>query len=136
MSDDVVIAKAAIIERCVRRAREERAAAGAEFATDFTRQDAAILNVEGACEAAIDIAFRLARIKGLGAPAASRDAIDVVAAAGFVPMDLAARLKRMVGFRNIATHRYDELDLAVVEGVIATGLSDLEAFAAMALRVE
>ncbi|MBY0448789.1 MAG: DUF86 domain-containing protein, partial [Hyphomonadaceae bacterium] len=72
MSDDVVIAKAAIIGRCVRRAREERAAAGAGFATDFTRQDAAILNVERACEAAIDIAFRLTRIKGLGAPAASR----------------------------------------------------------------
>lgn len=135
MSDDVVIAKAAIIERCVRRAREERAAAGAGFATDFTRQDAAILNVERACEAAIDIAFRLGRIKGLGAPAASRDAIDVVAAAGLAPVDLAARLKRMAGFRNIATPRYDELDLAVVEAVIATGLSDLEAFAAMALRV-
>lgn len=134
MSDDVLIAKAAIIGRCVRRAREERAAAGAGFATDFTRQDAAILNIERACEAAIDMAFRLARTKGLGAPAASREAIDALVAAGLAPMDLAARLKRMVGFRNIATHRYDELDLAVVEAVIATGLADLEAFAALALR--
>ncbi len=55
MADDVVLNKAATIERCVRRAREEYAAAGAGFATDLTRQDAAILNIQRACEAALDM---------------------------------------------------------------------------------
>ena len=45
MVDDVLVNKAAIIERCVARAREEYAAAGDHFATDFTRQDAAVLNI-------------------------------------------------------------------------------------------
>jgi hypothetical protein len=39
MADDVLLNKAATIERCVARAREEYAAAGAGFATDFTRQE-------------------------------------------------------------------------------------------------
>ena len=68
MPDNVIIAKAAIIERCVKRAREELAAS-ADFETDYTHQDAAVLNVERACEAAIDIANRIIRLRGLGVQA-------------------------------------------------------------------
>jgi uncharacterized protein YutE (UPF0331/DUF86 family) len=134
MSDDVVLAKAAIIERCIARAREELAAA-TDFETDLTRQDAAILNVQRACEAGVDIAFRLVRMKGLGVPATNREAFDVLASAGVIPAAQADALKRMVGFRNVAVHRYTDLDIAVVERVIRTRLDDLAAFASAALRL-
>ena len=55
MADDVLINKAATIERCVARAREEYAADPEGFAHNFTRQDAAILNIQRACEAALDM---------------------------------------------------------------------------------
>ncbi|MDB5929676.1 MAG: hypothetical protein JWR60_1383 [Polaromonas sp.] len=55
MADEVLLNKAASIERCVRRAREEYGRDLATFATDFTRQDAAILNIQRACEAALDM---------------------------------------------------------------------------------
>ena len=61
MADDVLLNKAATIERCVARVREEYAAAGAHFATDFTRQDAAVLNIQRACEAALDMGQHLIR---------------------------------------------------------------------------
>lgn len=56
MADDVLLNKAATIERCVARAREEYAKNPATFAEDLTRQDAAILNIQRACEAALDMA--------------------------------------------------------------------------------
>ena len=55
MTDDVLINKAAIIERCVARAREEYAHDPIQFETNFTRQDAAILNIQRACEATLDM---------------------------------------------------------------------------------
>lgn len=55
MADDVLINKAATIERCVARAREEYQRDPGTFAADFTRQDAAILNVLRACAAALDM---------------------------------------------------------------------------------
>ena len=55
MADDVVLNKAASIERCVARAREEYAIDPATFAENHTRQDAAILNIQRACEAALDM---------------------------------------------------------------------------------
>jgi len=35
----------------------------------------------------------------------------------------------MVGFRNIAVHQYQKLDLDIVESVIGAGLDDLLVFA-------
>lgn len=45
MADDLLLNKAASIERCVRRAREKYDRDPASFAEDFTRQNAAILNI-------------------------------------------------------------------------------------------
>ena len=45
MADDVLINKAATIERCVARARVEYDENPVTFQSDLTRQDAAILNI-------------------------------------------------------------------------------------------
>ena len=66
MVDDVLINKAATIERCVQRAREEYFSEPATFATNFTRQDAAILNIQRACEASLDMGLHIIRREHLG----------------------------------------------------------------------
>jgi hypothetical protein len=48
MADDVLLAKAAIIERCLKRIGEDYTGHEADFAKDFMRQDAVILKVH--CE--------------------------------------------------------------------------------------
>ena len=50
MADDVLLNKAAAIERSVRRAREEYGADEANLLANQTRQDAIILNLQRACE--------------------------------------------------------------------------------------
>lgn len=134
MPDDVIVAKAEIIERCIKRAREELAASP-DFASDYTRQDAAILNVERACEAAIDGMNRIVKLRGLGAPASTRDGYDRLVRAGVIEQSLADRLMRMVAFRNLAVHQYRKLDLAIVRAVIEKSLDDLLEFSAIALRL-
>lgn len=131
--DDVLLAKAAIIERCVRRAREEYAAAG-NFATDFTHQDAALLNLQRACEASLDMAQRMVRLRALGVPQTAREAFELLAQGGVIAPDLADRLERMAGFRNVAVHDYRKLDLALVEDVIRHKLDDLLSFSRTLLQ--
>lgn len=106
MVDDVLLNKAASIERCVRRAREEYERAPVSFAEDFTRQDAAILNIQRACEAALDMGQHLIRRERLGIPQSARDVFALLAAGGWIDSALAEALKRMVGYRNIAVHEY------------------------------
>jgi uncharacterized protein YutE (UPF0331/DUF86 family) len=134
MPDNVITGKAEIIERCIKRARDELAASS-DFAADYTRQDAAILNVERACEAAIDIMTRIIRLKGLGVQASTRDGFDKLVRAQVIDQALADRLMRMVGFRNLAVHQYQKLDIAIVRAVIEKSLDDLLEFSAIALRL-
>ena len=130
MADDVLINKAATIERCVRRAREEYAKNPATFAADFTRQDAAILNIQRACEAALDMGQHLIRRDRLGVPQGARDVFALLASAGRIDAELARRLQNMVGFRNIAVHGYQTLQLPITVAVITTHLDDFLVFSA------
>ena len=134
MADDVLLNKAATIERAVRRAREEYAAAGAAFATDFTRQDAAVMNIQRACEAAVDMANHLVRRDRLGVAQSARECFDVLATVGYITPGLADSMKHMVGFRNLAVHDYQRLLLAVAERVLQRDLDDLRAFSEVLLR--
>ncbi len=68
MADDVLINKAATIERCVTRVREEYAKGPVTFPMDFTRQDSAILNIQRACEATLDMGQHVIRREKLGVP--------------------------------------------------------------------
>lgn len=125
MTSDVGINKTQTVQRCVLRAREEYEAAGDQFASNHSRQDAAILNVIRACEATLDLANHVIRIRKLGVPNSSADAFRaLVQAKVFVPA-LGERLVRMVGFRNVVVHAYQVLDLEIVKNVILHGLDDL-----------
>jgi uncharacterized protein YutE (UPF0331/DUF86 family) len=124
MADDVLINKAATIERCVARAREEYNANPTGFATDFTRQDAAILNIQRACEAALDMGQHLIRRERLGAPQSARDVFTLLARGDWIPVSLAESMKRMVGFRNIAVHDYQALQIPITISIIEHHLDD------------
>ncbi len=124
MVDDVLINKAATIERCVARAREEYEANPGGFATDYTRQDAAILNIQRACEAALDMGQHLIRRERLGVPQSARDAFTLLSQACWIDASLADNLKRMVGFRNIAVHDYQTLQLPITVSIIENHLHE------------
>lgn len=124
MADDLLINKAAVIERCVARAREEYTFNPGTFATDFTRQDAAILNIQRACEAALDMGQHLIRREKLGVPQSARDVFTLLAQGGWIEVTLGEKLKRMVGFRNIAVHDYQALQLPITVSIITSHLED------------
>jgi uncharacterized protein YutE (UPF0331/DUF86 family) len=132
--NDVVVNKVQSIQRCVLRAREEYGAAGGRFLDDYTRQDAAILNITRACEQAIDLANHLIRAEKLGIPTDSAESFELLVKAGIMPAELGGKLKRMVGFRNTVIHEYQQVDVRIVEAVIKAGLDDLLAFAQLCLR--
>jgi len=68
MVDDILLNKTAIIERCLKRIEEEYVGHEGELESDFTRQDSIVLNLQRACEAAIDAAMHLVRVHRLGVP--------------------------------------------------------------------
>ncbi len=135
MIDAVLLRKAQTIERCVARARQEYAAAGAQFATDFTRQDAAILNIQRACEASLDMAQRVNAAQGWGIADSSKGLFLILSQHTVIDAVLAQSLSHMVGFRNIAVHDYEVLNIAIVERIITRQLDDVLLFSQILLKL-
>jgi uncharacterized protein YutE (UPF0331/DUF86 family) len=117
------------LQRCVARAREAYTAAGAEIRTNYNLQDASILNVIRACDTAIDLANMAIRKRHLGIPNESRESFAILVRERIISSELGDRLKRTVGFRNLAVHQYRELDLDILDAVIRKNLDDLLTFA-------
>ena len=134
MGDDVLLNKAAAIERAVRRVREEYAGDPRNLIENPTRQDAIILNLQRACESSIDAAMHLVRVRRLGVPQETRDAFVLLEQAGLLDPHLADRLKKMVGFRNVAIHDYQKLNLEIVRRIVVEHLDDFLAFTQVLLR--
>ena len=132
----VVIHKVQSLQRCVARAREEYAASAENFASDYTRQDAAVLNVVRACELAIDLANHIVSVKKLGIPSSNREAFETLCNANLIPQALCPSLFNMVSFRNIAVHTYQTLDLGIVVEVIQNKLDDVIQFADIILDLD
>lgn len=133
--DDIVVNKAATIERCLLRVREEHAGDDRNLTDNQTRQDAIVLNIQRACEAAIDLAMHIVRRQHLGIPQTTRDVFELLRIASIIDQAMAARLKAMVGFRNVAVHDYQSLNLAVVRSIIHQDLADIQAFASSMVRM-
>ena len=124
MTDDVLLNKADTIEKCLKRIHEEFADKTENLTGNQTKQDAIILNLERACQAAIDMAMRRVRIGNLGLPKESREAFDLLERAGILNGDLCSRMHGLVGFRNTAIHNYKALDLKIVESILRKRLID------------
>jgi uncharacterized protein YutE (UPF0331/DUF86 family) len=54
---------------------------------------------------------------------------DVLAQAGAIPEELAFRLKKAIGFRNIAVHNYEAIDWGIVHAITSRNLDDFAEFA-------
>jgi len=83
--------------------------------------------------AAIDVAMHLVRIHRLGIPQETREAFE---RGGLLEEELAARMKKMVGFRNVAVHDYRKLDLEIVRSIVSERLDDFLHFGERILRAQ
>jgi len=126
--DDVTLNKAAIIERSIRRMREEYAACPG--LDNFTHVDALTLNLERACQAAIDLAMHGVAHAHLGMPQSSADAFVLLGRAGRISDATVRAMVAMTGFRNVAIHEYRDLDLGILRTIVEGGWTSLVGFCA------
>ena len=126
--NDALINKIQSLQRCVKRAKEIYQKTSATFLEAYDAQDAAVLNILRACELSIDIANFMIKRDKLGIPNSSADSFDLLARGQIIDQELADKLKKMVGFRNISVHEYEKINYEIVISVIEKGLDDLLRF--------
>ena len=135
MVDPVLVNKIASIERCLARVRAIHAGKLANL-EDENAFESVVLNLQRACESAIDLAMQLAARRRLGVPQTSREAFDLLEKAGVLDASLAERMRRMVGFRNVAVHDYVRLSRPIVEAIVVERLGDFEDLCRAVVRAD
>ncbi|MDH4199596.1 MAG: DUF86 domain-containing protein [Spirochaetia bacterium] len=124
--DDICFNKAAIIERSLRRVKEEY-----QFdpqLKSFTHIDALILNVERACQATIDMAIHIIAVHHFGIPQNSGDSFSLLLRNNIITEITARQMISMTGFRNVAIHEYQSLDMAVVHHIAREGWQSMVSY--------
>lgn len=124
---DVVTSKLATIDRCLQRIAETRGERRA-ILLPIEVDDIVVLNLQRAVQSAIDLATHVVAAEGYALPDSVAAFFSVLASHGILETELAERLRRMVGFRNIAIHDYQALDPDIVEAIVTRHLPDLQQF--------
>lgn len=127
MDKDIIINKVAIIERCLLRICEEYNNNPLNL-KNLTKQDSIILNLQRALEVCIDIAMHMISKNKWGIPQNSRDSFEILHQHKVISSHLLTNLKGMIGFRNIAVHNYQSLEIDILKKVIENNLGDLTDF--------
>ena len=125
---EVVLAKLSIIDRCLGRIADVQANRGATLAL-VDVEDITVLNLTRAAQATMDLATHVVTTEGYGLPDSVASAFTMLATHRVISQPLAERMRKMVGFRNIAVHDYQTLDPQIVQAIILHHLEDIRAFA-------
>jgi uncharacterized protein YutE (UPF0331/DUF86 family) len=129
---DLVAKKLALIETCV---RELHTLARPDALREDVRERRFVEHtLQIAAQAALDVASHVVSDERLGEPRTNRELFDLLAGAGAIDRPLADALGRMAGFRNVLVHGYADVDVAIVEDVLANHLGDLLTFVAAIRR--
>ncbi len=134
MIDDVILNKTEIVKRCIRRAKEEYDC-NPKNLENYTKQDSITLNIQRACEAVIDLGIHVIAERDLGIPQTSRDTFEILQNNKIIGHEMSERLKAMIGFRNIAIHNYQRLNLKIIQAIIEKDLKDLLSFTDVILKI-
>ena len=133
MDREVIERKLEALRHCLARVRARKPADAATLAKDEDTQDVLVLNLSRAVQLCVDIAAHLLADSRQPVPATMGEAFASLATSGVIDANLAGRLRRAVGFRNIAVHNYETIDWDMVFALAGEPLSDFDAFAAAVL---
>lgn len=134
MTDDALISAAASTARCVARAREEYHMDPATFASDLTRQDAAILNIQRAWTSVLAMAHQLVRRERLGELQGAIECFERLEQAGWIDGALFQRLKILNAYCHELVQGGQQVRVASVATVVSIHLDDCLIFSSQLLN--
>ncbi len=134
-NEAVIINKYESIQKCIKRIEEEFEG-NIDNLYDYRKLDPIVLNLQRACEAAIDIAMYVVSNRKLGVPQTKKDAFIKLEENKLISKNTSKNMQKMIGFRNIAIHDYKEIDEEILADVLKNHLTDLINFAKEILNLD
>jgi len=133
METEIVLAKLESLSRCLTRIQEKKPADILTLKQDLDIQDIIVLNLERAVQLSVDTGIHILSDYSKTKPHSMAEVFIELASQKIIPADLAERMARSVGFRNIAVHEYESIDWDIVWSILQKHLIDFKEYSRIIL---
>lgn len=129
MNKQVIENKLESLRRCIERVATKTPSSAAELANNLDTQDVIVLNLSRAVQLTVDVGSHMVSESKLPAPTSMRKVFDSLQGMQAISEAVSVRMKNAVGFRNVAVHCYDDLNIDIVFAICTQRLDDFKQFA-------
>ncbi len=116
------------IIRCLNRIDDRLPGNQHDFLKDLDAQDVVILNLTRAVQLSVDIATHILSTTNQPVPSTMAEAFSSLERIGIISIENANKMKKSVGYRNVAVHNYDDIDLSITFDIANNHLDDFKTF--------
>jgi uncharacterized protein YutE (UPF0331/DUF86 family) len=110
MDREMILEKFEALRRCIRRVESKRPETAEFLVSDWDLQDVTTLNLSRTVQLYIDIVAHIIAWSKPAPPDSRSVAFDQPADLGILSRDLAGKIKKAVGFQNMAVHNDEAID--------------------------
>jgi uncharacterized protein YutE (UPF0331/DUF86 family) len=133
MASMILLAKLDSLQRCLSRVASKMPPSVEVLQQDLDVQDIISLNLERAVQVCVDISAQILAEFNTPAPSSMVESFDRLRDQGVISPEIALRMQKAVGFRNISVHEYQKIDWLIVYRIITEHLDDFKDFARQVL---
>lgn len=131
----VVEKKIESLRKCLLRVEQRCPESLEDLLDDVDAQDVLVLNLSKAVQLCVDISLHILSGRDQPVPETMGQAFTKLAAEGVINNELSEKMRKAVGFRNIAIHNYEEINWAIVYAIAKERRIDFKQFAMQVLSV-
>ena len=128
VNPNIVKAKISHIEKGLQRLKLKQNITLDAFKNNPDLQDIILHNLQLSIQGCIDIASHIISDEGWIVPGTLTGLFDILTEHEVISGELNERLKKMVGFRNIIIHEYEDIDLDIVYMILTKNIGDIYLF--------
>lgn len=129
MDTIILIEKLESLRRCVQRIEEKQPHHIDELKQNIDLQDILVLNLTRAIQLCVDIGSHLLSNTDYPAPQTMGSVFTLLQETNVISSTTSQRLKKAVGFRNIAVHQYEAINWEIVYAISQHSPQDFRQFA-------
>ena len=129
MDRQIILNKLASLKRCIERVEAKVPESSKTLQSDVDLQDIVSLNLQRAVQVCVDISAHINAGLDTRPPASMTDSFDNLNKENIISDEVCIRMKKSIGYRNIAVHEYSTIDWDIVFSVATLNLNDFRKFA-------
>lgn len=130
MAQQLIEQKLESLRRCLSRIQSRLPETADQLASDLDAQDIVALNLTRSIQICVDLASHwVSQHPELPSPQTMGESFELLSKIDVISPELAANLRRSVGFRNIMVHAYEEVDWNIVFAICTRHIHEFKDFA-------